>query len=394
MVEIKDKNKGIKQLRVKARDNDNIIIIDEIYDVFGKDIDKEDLSSITESLEEHDIYVSDTIEDPLDDLGVQDDFDDDSVEDVVDDKDDLDLIIVDKPKNKVSSNQKSSTDIGNEELPYVADSIRSYLREIGKYPLLTSEEEVEIAKRIEDGDEIAKEKMINSNLRLVVSVAKKYVRSSKMTLLDLIQEGNLGLIKAVEKFDYKKGFKFSTYAMWWIRQAITRSIADQGRTIRIPVHMKERMNKVTKATRQFVSDNGRDPTTEELAAVLDMSEERVENIIQLYGDTISLDTPIGEEEDAVLMNFVADEEMPGMFASVEQTMLGNELDEVLSILTDREQRILRLRFGFDGGRIWTLEEVGKEFNVTRERIRQIEAKALRRLRMNRDTKKLKAYLEE
>lgn len=386
MVEIKDKNKGLKKLRLIAKGNDNIVIIDEIYDVFGKDIDKDELSCITESLEEDDIYVSDDLEDALDD-----DLED---SDLNDEDSDLKSDMLDKPTKKKADSKTTSTAKTNEELPYVADSIRSYLREIGKYPLLTAQEEVELAKRIESGDQMAQERMINSNLRLVVSVAKKYVRSSKMTLLDLIQEGNLGLIKAVGKFDYRKGFKFSTYAMWWIRQAITRSIADQGRTIRIPVHMKERMNKVTNASRKFLAENGRDPTTDELADILDIPEERVEKIIQLYGDTISLDTPIGDEEDAVLMNFVADDDMPEIFSSVEQTMLGDELDEVLSILTPREQRILRLRFGFDNGKIWTLEEVGKEFDVTRERIRQIEAKALRRLRMNRDTKKLKSYLED
>ncbi len=375
MVEIKDKKKGLKELILIAKDHDNIIVIDEIYGVFGKDIEKGDLADVTERLEEQDIYVTDILEEDIEAL---------DEEDVVDKKD--------KPNTKIKTSK--STKEQKQELPYVADSIRSYLREIGKYPLLSAKEEIEVAKRIEAGDEQAIETMINSNLRLVVSVAKKYVRGSKLTLLDLIQEGNLGLIKAVDKFDYHKGFKFSTYAMWWIRQAITRAIADQGRTIRIPVHMKERMNKLTKASRQFVADNGREPTTDELAEVLDIPEERVENIVQLYGDTISLDTPIGEEEDAVLMNFVADDEMPGIFSSVEQVMLGKELDDVLSILTEREQRILRLRFGFDNGKIWTLEEVGKEFNVTRERIRQIEAKALRRLRMNRDTKKLKAYLEE
>ena len=389
MVEVKDKKNGLKELILIAKNQDNIVIIDDIYDVFGKDIGKKDLVYVTESLEEHDVYISDV---SLEDLDTLEDLDDDvNLEDDDSEDDSSDESI--KAKTKVASS-KSTQKLLNEEPAYVADSIRSYLREIGKYPLLSAEEEVEIAKRILTGDEMAKETMINSNLRLVVSVAKRYVRGSKLTLLDLIQEGNLGLIKAVDKFDYKKGFKFSTYAMWWIRQAITRAIADQGRTIRIPVHMKERMNKLTKASRKFLSDTGRDPTTEELADILDLPEERVENIVQLYGDTISLDTPIGEEEDAVLMNFVADDDMPGIFSSVEQVMLGKELDDVLSILTDREQRILRLRFGFDEGKIWTLEEVGKEFNVTRERIRQIEAKALRRLRMNRETKKLKAYLED
>lgn len=369
--EIKDKKTGIKELVLIAKDKDNIIVIDDLFEVFGKNMEKEDLVDVTESLEKHDIQVTDFVVEGFEDTDQK----------------------KDKPLSKESNkDEKNTSKIA--ELPYVADSIRSYLREIGRYPLLTAEEEVEIAKRIEKGDELAKERMINSNLRLVVSVAKRYVNGSKMTLLDLIQEGNLGLIKAVDKFDYHRGYKFSTYAMWWIRQAITRSIADQARTIRIPVHMKERMNKLTKASRKFISDNGRDPTTEELAEILDIEEEKVESIVQLYGDTISLDIPIGDEGDAVLMNFVADEEMPGILSSVEQVMLGHELDEVLSILTEREQRILRLRFGFEDGKIYTLEEVGKEFDVTRERIRQIEAKALRRLRMNRETKKLKAYLEE
>lgn len=389
LIDIKDKKDGLRELILIAKDNDNIIIIDDIYKIFGKNIEEKDIISVTESLGEQNIFVSDSLEDE-EFLDEDENLDDDILdEDLLEDED--------SPSNKKDKQGKVKTsEIApkkNADYPYVVDSIRSYLREIGKYPLLTGEEEVELAKRIEKGDEEAKATMINSNLRLVVSVAKRYVRSSKMTLLDLIQEGNLGLIKAVDKFDYTKGFKFSTYAMWWIRQAITRSIADQGRTIRIPVHMKERMNKLTKTTRQFVSDHGRDPTTEELAEILDITEERVEKIIQLYGDTISLDTPIGEEEDAVLMNFVADDEMPEISSSVEQTMLGDELDDVLSILTEREQKILRLRFGFDDGRIWTLEEVGQVFDVTRERIRQIEAKSLRRLRMNRDTKKLKAYLE-
>ncbi len=391
LIDIKDKKDGLRELILIAKDNDNIIIIDDIYKIFGKNIEEKDIISVTESLGEQNIFVSDSLEDEDEEFLDEDENLDDDIldEDLLEDED--------SPSNKKDKQGKVKTsEIApkkNADYPYVVDSIRSYLREIGKYPLLTGEEEVELAKRIEKGDEEAKATMINSNLRLVVSVAKRYVRSSKMTLLDLIQEGNLGLIKAVDKFDYTKGFKFSTYAMWWIRQAITRSIADQGRTIRIPVHMKERMNKLTKTTRQFVSDHGRDPTTEELAEILDITEERVEKIIQLYGDTISLDTPIGEEEDAVLMNFVADDEMPEISSSVVQTMLGDELDDVLSILTEREQKILRLRFGFDDGRIWTLEEVGQVFDVTRERIRQIEAKSLRRLRMNRDTKKLKAYLE-
>jgi RNA polymerase primary sigma factor len=280
------------------------------------------------------------------------------------------------------------------EPQYVDDSIRAYLKEIGKYPLLTPEEELELAKCIERGEEQAKETMANSNLRLVVSVAKKYIHGSNMNFLDLIQEGNLGLLKAVEKYDYHKGYKFSTYATWWIRQAITRSIADQSRTIRIPVHMKERMNRLTKVSREFLADTGREPTMNDLADLMAIPVEQVENIVQLYNDTVSLDTPIGEEEDAVLMNFVADEDMPEQSFLVEQIMLSKELDGALSALPEREQRILRLRFGFIDGKIWTLEEVGKEFHVTRERIRQIEAKALGRLRMSRETNKLKSYLEK
>ncbi len=400
MVEIKDKNKKLKELILIAKKQDNTLIIDDIYDVFGRDIGKKDLVYVTESLQEYHVYLLDSSMEVMEELSDLDSLenDDDLLFEELDDEElgDEDGTTLDENGKPIAKDPKEKTGKYSidEELPYVADSIRSYLREIGKYPLLSAEEEIDVAKRILEGDEIAKETMINSNLRLVVSVAKKYVRGSKLTLLDLIQEGNLGLIKAVDKFDYTKGFKFSTYAMWWIRQAITRAIADQGRTIRIPVHMKERMNKLTKASRSFISDNGREPTTEELAELLDITEERVENIVQLYGDTISLETPVGDEEDAVLMNFVADDEMPAIFSNVEQVMLGKELDEVLSILSEREQRILRLRFGFHDGKIWTLEEVGKEFNVTRERIRQIEAKALRRLRMNRDTKKLKAYLED
>lgn len=357
LIKIKDKKKALNELILVAKKNDNIIVIDEVYHFFGENMDQKEMKYVTANLEKCNIQIiNPSIEEKEDDV---------------------------KVKEGTSGN----------ELPYVDDSIRAYLREIGKYPLLTAEEEIKIAKLIEEGDEQAKETMTNSNLRLVVSVAKKYARGNNMSLLDLIQEGNLGLLKAVEKFDYKRGYKFSTYAMWWIRQAITRAIADQARTIRIPVHMKERMNRLTKVSRKFLAETGREPTTEDLADIMDLPIERVENIVQLYGDTISLDTPVGDEEDAVLMNFVADEDMPELFSSVEQVMLGREIDDVLSVLTDREQRILRLRFGFEDGKIWTLEEVGKEFNVTRERIRQIEAKALRRLRMSGDTKKLKAYLE-
>lgn len=274
------------------------------------------------------------------------------------------------------------------------DSVKVYLKQIGKIPLLTLEEEQEIAKRIENGDMSAKEEMANANLRLVVSVAKRFVGGSNMSLLDLIQEGNMGLLRAIDKFDYHKGYKFSTYAMWWIKQAITRAIADQSRTIRIPVHMKEQMNRVTRVSRQFLSEHGRDATVEELSEIMDIQKEQLEDILKLYEDTISLDTPVGDEEDTMLMNFVADSKVQDQFISAENVMMREQIEEVLSILTEREQRILKLRFGFVDGKIWTLEEVGKDFHVTRERIRQIEARALRRLRMRHEIKKLKVYIEE
>ncbi len=272
------------------------------------------------------------------------------------------------------------------------DSVRAYLREISSIPLLEKDEEIKLAKRIALGDESAKELLTNANLRLVVSVAKRYVSAGNMNLLDLIQEGNIGLMKAVEKFDYHKGFKFSTYAIWWIRQAITRAIADQSRIIRIPVHMKDLMNRVSKVSREFTADTGREPSISELAGLMRMSEEKMEEIVKLYQDTVSLDGPIGKEENTFLIDFVADESMKDIFAEVDYMMLGDEIDSILEGLSEREQRIIRLRFGFVDGRVWTLEEVGREYQVTRERIRQIEVKALNRLRMKSETKKLLAYL--
>ncbi|NLK95942.1 MAG: sigma-70 family RNA polymerase sigma factor [Clostridiales bacterium] len=273
------------------------------------------------------------------------------------------------------------------------DIINIYLKEIGKVPLLNATEEQALAKRIENGDEKAKEKIIKANLRLVVSVAKKYVGGSNMTLLDLIQEGNIGLLKAVEKFDYKKGFKFSTYAMWWIRQAITRAIADQSRTIRIPVHMKETMKKLTKITREFEADFGRNPTINELSELMEVSEERAEEIITLFQDTISLEAPISKDGDGKVEDFISMEN-DNEFLDIENKMLRKQLDQILSELTEREERILRLRFGFVDGKVWTLEEVGKEYNVTRERIRQIEVRALKRIRKQNGTKNLLSYLKE
>ncbi|MDE6025952.1 MAG: RNA polymerase sigma factor RpoD [Lachnospiraceae bacterium] len=275
----------------------------------------------------------------------------------------------------------------------IEDPVRMYLKEIGKVPLLSAEEEIELAKRMEEGDEEAKKKLAEANLRLVVSIAKRYVGRG-MLFLDLIQEGNLGLIKAVEKFDYRKGYKFSTYATWWIRQAITRAIADQARTIRIPVHMVETINKLIRVSRQLLQELGREPMPEEIAEVMDIPVERVREILKISQEPVSLETPIGEEEDSHLGDFIQDENVPVPAEAAAFTLLKEQLVEVLGTLTEREQKVLRLRFGLDDGRARTLEEVGKEFKVTRERIRQIEAKALRKLRHPSRSRKLRDYLEE
>ena len=271
------------------------------------------------------------------------------------------------------------------------DPVKMYLKDIGKVPLLSAEEEIELAKRMEAGDEMAKKKLAESNLRLVVSIAKRYVGRG-MLFLDLIQEGNLGLLKAVEKFDYRKGYKFSTYATWWIRQAITRAIADQARTIRIPVHMVETINKVTRVSRDLLQKLGREPLPEEVGEVMGLPKERVQEIMKIAQEPVSLETPIGEEEDSHLADFIQDESIPTPVEATNQTLLHEQLDEVVSTLTEREQRVIKLRFGWDDGRPRTLEEVGKEFNVTRERIRQIEAKALRKLRHPNRSRKLKDFL--
>ncbi len=274
----------------------------------------------------------------------------------------------------------------------IDDPVRMYLKEIGKVPLLTAEEEIEIAKQLEAGDEAAKQKLAEANLRLVVSIAKRYVGRG-MLFLDLIQEGNLGLIKAVEKFDYRKGFKFSTYATWWIRQAITRAIADQARTIRIPVHMVETINKLIRVSRQLLQEYGREPTPEEIAKEMGISEAKVREIIKIAQEPVSLETPIGEEEDSHLGDFIPDEDAPAPAEAASFALMKEQLMDVLDTLTPREEKVLRLRFGLDDGHQRTLEEVGKEFNVTRERIRQIEAKALRKLRHPSRSKKLRDYLD-
>ncbi len=274
----------------------------------------------------------------------------------------------------------------------VDDPVRMYLKEIGKVPLLTAEEEIELAKRMELGDEEAKKQLCEANLRLVVSIAKRYVGRG-MLFLDLIQEGNLGLIKAVDKFDWRKGYKFSTYATWWIRQAITRSIADQARTIRIPVHMVETINKLIRISRQLLQELGREPTPEEIAEEMDISVEKVREILKIAQEPVSMETPIGEEEDSHLGDFIPDDDVPAPDEAAAFSMLKEQLVEVLDTLTEREQKVLKLRFGLEDGRARTLEEVGRRFDVTRERIRQIEAKALRKLRHPSRSKKLKDYLE-
>ena len=303
--------------------------------------------------------------------------------------DDDDDILIDDEDNDV---EVEKIDLSVPDGVSIEDPVRMYLKEIGKVPLLTAEEEIELAKRMELGDQEAKKRLAEANLRLVVSIAKRYVGRG-MLFLDLIQEGNLGLIKAVEKFDYRKGYKFSTYATWGIRQAITRAIADQARTIRIPVHMVETINKLIRVSRQLLQELGREPTPEEIAEEMNMPVDRVREILKISQEPVSLETPIGEEEDSHLGDFIQDDNVPVPADAAAFTLLKEQLVEVLSTLTDREQKVLRLRFGLDDGRARTLEEVGKEFNVTRERIRQIEAKALRKLRHPSRSRKLKDYLD-
>ena len=303
----------------------------------------------------------------------------------------------DIPDEEILLSEEDEVDMENIDLSVpdgisIEDPVRMYLKEIGKVPLLSAEEEIELAQRMEDGDEDAKKRLAEANLRLVVSIAKRYVGRG-MLFLDLIQEGNLGLIKAVEKFDYRKGYKFSTYATWWIRQAITRAIADQARTIRIPVHMVETINKLNRVSRQLLQELGREPTPEEIAEEMNMPVERVREILKISQEPVSLETPIGEEEDSHLGDFIQDDNVPVPADAAAFSLLKEQLNEVLGTLTEREQKVLRLRFGLDDGRARTLEEVGKEFNVTRERIRQIEAKALRKLRHPSRSRKLKDYLD-
>lgn len=324
------------------------------------------------------------------------------VEDAVDEIEDMHALLL---ENKVEVLETTDDDFAEaaeaeaanvESDDYVKDiaddSVRLYLREIGRVPLLTGEEEVELAKRIVNGDKAAKDKMVEANLRLVVSIAKKYIGRG-LDLLDLIQEGSAGLLRAVEKFDYTKGFKFSTYATWWIRQAITRAIADQARTIRIPVHMVETINKLIRTQRRLVQELGREPLPEEIAAEMEMDVEKVNHIIKIKQDIVSLEAPVGEEADSTLGDFIEDEDSVSPEDAATYQLLKEQVNSVLALLTPREQKILRMRFGLEDGRSHTLEEVGQEFGVTRERIRQIEAKALAKLRKHRDSKKLKDYLK-
>lgn len=349
-----------------AKSKKNVLEVKEIETYF-KDLEltPEQIEDIYDFLEKGDVDV----------LGV-----------VVEDKEDGEGEEEEEVKKKVK------LDLSLPDGVNIDDPVRMYLKEIGKVNLLTAEEEIDLAKRMEAGEEYAKQRLAEANLRLVVSIAKRYVGRG-MLFLDLIQEGNLGLIKAVEKFDYRKGYKFSTYATWWIRQAITRAIADQARTIRIPVHMVETINKLIRVSRQLLQELGRDPLPEEIGAELDMPVEKVREILKISQEPVSLETPIGEEEDSHLGDFIQDDNVPVPADAAAFTLLKEQLVEVLDTLTDREQKVLRLRFGLDDGRARTLEEVGREFSVTRERIRQIEAKALRKLRHPSRSRKLKDYLE-
>ncbi|AEE95519.1 RNA polymerase sigma factor RpoD [Mahella australiensis] len=320
------------------------------------------------------------------------DIDPDQIDKLYDTLETLGIDVIEEPIEHEDNVVEEDLEAGLPEGVNIDDPVRMYLKEIGKIPLLSSDEEIELAKRIEQGDEEAKKRLAEANLRLVVSIAKRYVGRG-MLFLDLIQEGNLGLLKAVEKFDYRKGYKFSTYATWWIRQAITRAIADQARTIRIPVHMVETINKLVRVSRQLMQELGREPAPEEVAEEMGISVDKVRDIMKIAQEPVSLETPIGEEEDSHLGDFIPDDDAPAPAEAAAFTLLKEQLMDVLDTLTPREEKVLRLRFGLDDGRARTLEEVGKEFDVTRERIRQIEAKALRKLRHPSRSKKLKDYLE-
>ena len=383
-----DDDKKMDQLTAfleKAR-KDGIVSEYEIDEIIAEcDIDPSNKDTIIETLESSGVEITNG--------DMPDDFDLADVDDIggLDDLADLDDA-ADEDFEELAKDAEEDNFEDLEKSMSIDDPVRMYLKEIGKVPLLNADEELELAKKMENGDLEAKQRLCEANLRLVVSIAKRYVGRG-MQFLDLIQEGNLGLIKAVDKFDWRKGFKFSTYATWWIRQAITRSIADQARTIRIPVHMVETINKQIRVTRQLLQELGRDPSPEEIAKEMEIPVEKVREISKIAQEPVSLETPIGEEEDSHLGDFIPDEDVPSPADAAAFSMLKDQLNEVLATLTDREQEVLRLRFGLDDGRQRTLEEVGQQFNVTRERIRQIEAKALRKLRHPNRSRRLKDYLE-
>ncbi len=365
-------NERLKELLELAKNKKNVLEYKEVADfVADLQLEAEQFDKLLDFLEHNKVDILRISENDEDDnlIIAEDDI-------ILDVEDDIDL---------------EKIDLSLPEGVSLEDPVKMYLKEIGKVTLLTSDEEIELAKRMELGDEEAKKKLAEANLRLVVSIAKRYVGRG-MQLLDLIQEGNLGLIKAVEKFDYRKGYKFSTYATWWIRQAITRAIADQARTIRIPVHMVETINKLIRVQRQLLQELGREPNAEEIANEMELPVDRVREIMKISQEPVSLETPIGEEEDSHLGDFIQDDNVPVPADAATFAVLREELSKVLETLTDREQKVLRLRFGLDDGRARTLEEVGKEFEVTRERIRQIEAKALRKLRHPSRSRKLKDFL--
>ena len=375
------KEELILRLMVRAKEKNKVLTYSDMADYLDSySIDKNMIDDIYESLLSRDVEI--TSEESSEDFSALMD-DDDKV------KDDVEA-------NGVGTAGKKSgevnVDVSAPKGVTIDDPVRMYLKEIGKVQLLTADEEIDLAKKMEAGDEYAKKRLCEANLRLVVSIAKRYVGRG-MLFLDLIQEGNLGLIKAVDKFDYRKGYKFSTYATWWIRQAITRSIADQARTIRIPVHMVETINKLIRVSRQLLQTLGREPTPEEISREMGITVDKVREIQKIAQEPVSLETPIGEEEDSHLGDFIPDDDVPAPSEAAAFSMLKEQLVEVLNTLTDREQKVLKLRFGLDDGRTRTLEEVGREFDVTRERIRQIEAKALRNLRHPSRSKKLKDYLE-
>jgi len=377
------KKETVKKLIEKGKKR-GIVTYTEIMDALEDiSLDKDQIDELYDHFATMGIdVVGDKGEADIDDVDVDVDIDVDVDVDLVDVVLEPELILEENIEDDVALLKGINID----------DPVRMYLKEIGKVPLLTADEEIELAKKMELGNEEAKKRLVEANLRLVVSIAKRYVGRG-MLFLDLIQEGNLGLIKAVEKFDFRKGFKFSTYATWWIRQAITRAIADQARTIRIPVHMVETINKLIRVSRQLLQELGREPKPDEIAKEMDLSEDKVREILKIAQEPVSLETPIGEEEDSHLGDFIPDDDAPAPAEAAAFSLLKEQLIEVLDTLTPREQKVLRLRFGLDDGRARTLEEVGKKFDVTRERIRQIEAKALRKLRHPSRSKKLKDYLE-